>query len=287
MRPLSPNGIIRTGDYILRSRLYIVRFRFYIPIYPIPIMYFDIPDRVCDHFPPVCPAAPAPKGALSGRASRCCVLRLRAFDMPRYITGYGYVRRTTAPAHAPRSTGQNTYLYGGRPLSAAQDMIEIRKASAGDIPAIQSVAQVAFPATYAGIISPAQTDYMMEWMYSTASLLRQMTDEGHVYYVAREEDGTPVGYVSVQREGEDRFHLQKIYVLPDRQGRQIGRMLFGEALRAVKESHPGPCTLELNVNRSNRARGFYEKMGMRVVREGDFPIGEGYYMNDYIMGMEL
>ena len=157
----------------------------------------------------------------------------------------------------------------------------------GDIPAIQSVAQVAFPATYAGIISPAQTDYMMEWMYSTASLLRQMTDEGHVYYVGREEDGTPVGYVSVQREGEDRFHLQKIYVLPDRQGRQIGRMLFGEALRAVKESHPGPCTLELNVNRSNRARGFYEKMGMRVVREGDFPIGEGYYMNDYIMGMEL
>lgn len=166
-------------------------------------------------------------------------------------------------------------------------MIEIRKASAGDIPAIQSVAQVAFPATYAGIISPAQTDYMMEWMYSTASLLRQMTDEGHVYYVAREEDGTPVGYVSVQREGEDRFHLQKIYVLPDRQGRQIGRMLFGEALRAVKESHPGPCTLDLNVNRSNRARGFYEKMGIRVVREGDFPIGEGYYMNDYIMGMEL
>ena len=71
------------------------------------------------------------------------------------------------------------------------------------------------------------------------------------------------------------------------EGRQIGRMLFGEALRAVKESHPGPCTLELNVNRSNRARGFYEKMGMRVVREGDFPIGEGYYMNDYIMGMEL
>ena len=28
-------------------------------------------------------------------------------------------------------------------------------------------------------------------------------------------------------------------------------------------------------------------MGMRVLREGDFPIGDGYYMNDYIMGLEI
>ena len=45
--------------------------------------------------------------------------------------------------------------------------------------------------------------------------------------------------------------------------------------------------MELNVNRSNRAKGFYERMGMRVVREGDFPIGGGFFMNDYIMGMEV
>lgn len=28
-------------------------------------------------------------------------------------------------------------------------------------------------------------------------------------------------------------------------------------------------------------------MGMRRLREGDFPIGDGYYMNDYIMGLEI
>jgi hypothetical protein len=28
-------------------------------------------------------------------------------------------------------------------------------------------------------------------------------------------------------------------------------------------------------------------MGMTKVDEGDFPIGNGYYMNDYIMGMEI
>jgi hypothetical protein len=45
--------------------------------------------------------------------------------------------------------------------------------------------------------------------------------------------------------------------------------------------------MELNVNRHNRAVTFYEHMGMHKDREGDFPIGEGYYMNDYIMQMTL
>ena len=37
----------------------------------------------------------------------------------------------------------------------------------------------------------------------------------------------------------------------------------------------------------NIDRKFYEKMGMRKLREGDFPIGNGYYMNDYIMGLDI
>ena len=55
----------------------------------------------------------------------------------------------------------------------------------------------------------------------------------------------------------------------------------------IRSVHPGPCRMELNVNRHNRALHFYERMGMRVLREGDFPIGDGYYMNDYIMGLEI
>ena len=45
--------------------------------------------------------------------------------------------------------------------------------------------------------------------------------------------------------------------------------------------------MELNVNRENRAIRFYEHMGMHKARQGDFSIGNGYFMNDYIMSMEL
>ena len=45
--------------------------------------------------------------------------------------------------------------------------------------------------------------------------------------------------------------------------------------------------MELNVNRHNPALGFYEHMGMSKAREGDFDIGNGFYMNDYIMGITI
>lgn len=67
----------------------------------------------------------------------------------------------------------------------------------------------------------------------------------------------------------------------------IGTQLFRHAIKTIKNIHPTPCRMLLNVNRSNTARHFYEKMGMKKVEEGDFYIGNGYYMNDYIMGIDL
>ena len=131
----------------------------------------------------------------------------------------------------------------------------------------------------------------MDWMYSAENLRKQMTEEGHVYFLA-ETDGTAVGYVSVQPQGtaEDGmplWHLQKIYVLPDLQTGGVGKRLFHHALSYVRRQTGAPCRVELNVNRNNKAVGFYEHLGMRRMRQGDFPIGNGYYMNDYIMGIEI
>ena len=98
-----------------------------------------------------------------------------------------------------------------------------------------------------------------------------MEEEGHVYFIAYEGD-EPCGYVSVQQQEENVFHLQKIYVLPHFQGAHCGSFLFREAVRYIKEVHPEPCLMELNVNRNNKALLFYERMGMRKLREGDFKV---------------
>jgi len=37
------------------------------------------------------------------------------------------------------------------------------------------------------------------------------------------------------------------------------------------------------VNRNNVAKDFYEKFGFIVIKEEDLDIGNGYFMNDYVM----
>ena len=165
-------------------------------------------------------------------------------------------------------------------------MFTIRKATLEDIEMINRLAWIVFPHTYKEILSPEQMEYMMDWMYSPENLHKQMTEDGHICYLAFEGD-EPAGYLSIQPEGEHTYHLQKIYVLPSFQGKKLGKFLFEQAIKAIKELHPEPCQMRLNVNRQNRALTFYEKMGMKKVDEGDFHIGNGYYMNDYIMGLDI
>lgn len=165
-------------------------------------------------------------------------------------------------------------------------MFTIRKATIDDCNLINEMAKDVFPATYKDILSSEQLDYMMEWMYAPENIRKQIEEEAHTYFLAYQAC-EPCGYASIQPQGKDIFHLQKIYVLPSFQGAHCGSFLFREAIKYIKEIHPQPCLMELNVNRNNKALNFYEQMGMRKLREGDFPIGNGYYMNDYIMGIEI
>jgi ribosomal protein S18 acetylase RimI-like enzyme len=172
-------------------------------------------------------------------------------------------------------------------------MIEYKVERAGeeDLQLVHNMAEIVFRHTYREILSPEQMEYMMDWMYSMPSLRRQIED-GHVYHIAW-KDGVPCGYVSVQPEGRTEngrmlFHLQKIYVLPSEQGSGLGRLLFDTALDHMRREAGGrPASLELNVNRNNPAIGFYQHLGMKILRQGDFHIGNGFYMNDFIMGIDI
>lgn len=167
----------------------------------------------------------------------------------------------------------------------------IRPVSVEDIPVIQGMAEVVFRNTYAGILSPGQMEYMMDWMYSEDSLRKQIATPGKAFHIAYCGD-VPAGYVSFEADGntEDgrgKFHLQKLYVLPVYQHSGFGRQMFEFVKGLLREWNPDGCRIELNVNRENPAVGFYEHIGMTRDRQGDFPIGKGFYMNDYIYVLDF
>ena len=170
-------------------------------------------------------------------------------------------------------------------------MISITQAKESDIHVIKSMADVVFRNTYSSILTAEQVEYMMEWMYSDKSLEKQFSYL-HSFFIAC-CNGIPVGYMSIQKESitEDNitvYHLHKLYVMPEWQGRGVGEFLFKKACEyATHNKNSAKARIELNVNRYNKAVGFYIRMGMKIAREGDFPIGDGFYMNDYIMSLEL
>ncbi len=169
---------------------------------------------------------------------------------------------------------------------------EIRKAGVDDVGAIQGIAEIAFRETYRPILSAAQIDYMMEWMYSEESLFSQMEEKRNVFHILS-VDGADVGYISFERhksppsdlQGCTVFNLQKLYVLPEYQGFGCGAALlsFAEGQMRDLAGDSGHAYYELNVNRYNSAVSFYLRHGLHIDRQGDFAIGDGYYMNDFIM----
>ncbi|XZF15035.1 N-acetyltransferase family protein [Chitinophagaceae bacterium MMS25-I14] len=161
-------------------------------------------------------------------------------------------------------------------------MLSVRNATGTDIDLIRDLSHRIWPDTYGNILSAEQMKYMLEMMYSVSSLSTQMLE--HIFIIC-EEDSIPVGFASYGPTGGQVWKLHKIYLLPAMQGKGAGRFMLNHIVTDIKSQHAEK--LLLNVNRYNPAKSFYEKNGFTVIREEDIHIGNGYYMNDYIMQLSL
>jgi GNAT superfamily N-acetyltransferase len=159
----------------------------------------------------------------------------------------------------------------------------IKHASVTDIPAIIAIQEKTWETTYKDILSKEQIDYMFEKIYSYDSLNSQMLNEKHQFLIL-ENNGNPEGFASVSEESPETFKLHKIYVLPSLQGSGAGKYMLNEIENYIRSA--GGNKLILNVNRFNKARSFYEKMGFYVIEEKDIAFGP-YWMNDYILEKDL
>ena len=159
--------------------------------------------------------------------------------------------------------------------------VMIRHAGVKDIAAIGLLAHQVWPKTYGNLMSEDRLQYMLQLIYSPASLKDQMEQQGHTFLLA-ELDKAPVGFASFSKTGEQGFYkLHKLYVNTDIQGKGLGKALLNAVIEEIKLLDAG--TLILNVKRDNTAINFYKKLGFSVTREEDIDIGNGYFMNDYVM----
>lgn len=161
--------------------------------------------------------------------------------------------------------------------------IQIVAAAEKDIPVIRSIAEAVWPGTYGKIISDEQIRYMLEKMYAPEVLAAQLAG-GHRFVFALEDDKI-LGFAGFEQTEKEKMKLHKLYILPEAQGKGVGALL----ILFIKDCaiQAGVKMLHLNVNKYNAAYHFYLKSGFTVLYEEDLDIGNGYFMNDYVMGMNL
>ncbi|MGB0914770.1 MAG: GNAT family N-acetyltransferase [Crocinitomicaceae bacterium] len=164
-------------------------------------------------------------------------------------------------------------------------MKEIDQLGTEDIFIVNHLAKQIWPDTFKDILSTEQIDYMLDWMYNLNTLQEQV-QTGHLYYLIKSE-GRPVGFMGLEPNYPDAGYLRmhKIYVLPEMQGKGIGRALLNHAIDLCFDLDLS--TIHLNVNRFNKALDFYKKTGFKVVGEENIDVGKGYLMEDYILELPL
>ncbi|MGO1521058.1 MAG: GNAT family N-acetyltransferase [Sphingobacterium sp.] len=161
-------------------------------------------------------------------------------------------------------------------------MSRIVKATFWDAKIIHELAHEIWEPSYRDILSQQQIDFMLEKSYSIQAL-EQAIGRGTDYFILYQEKRQALGFIAI-RPDEDSLRIEKLYLLPQAQGRGHGRRLIDFAAEEAKRH--GFDVLELNVNRENPAFVFYQKAGFRVIRQVDIPYF-GFVLNDYVMRKTL
>jgi len=165
------------------------------------------------------------------------------------------------------------------------NMYTIRTATVKDVETIIQIADETWWVTYSPILEKEQITFMLNEIYAAEKISKQIETGAQTFMLLLEGE-EPVAFAaySPREENADIYKLHKLYCLPKTQGKGYGKVLINEVVQRTTDA--GKRILELNVNRYNNAKTFYEKMGFAVVSEDDIAIGP-YWMNDYVMRKEL
>jgi diamine N-acetyltransferase len=154
-------------------------------------------------------------------------------------------------------------------------MLEIRPLALADMALVIDLAWRIWPLAYAGILTPEQIENLLTRIYDVENLEKECA-EGHRFWAAY-ADGVALGYASGYREGAAVW-LKKLYVLPECQGRGVGRAL----MQSVIDGFAPAEEIRLLVNGGNHtAQAFYARCGFSRAAEVPVQMGD-FQFTDFV-----
>lgn len=169
--------------------------------------------------------------------------------------------------------------------------IEIRKATLSDLETIQKISIQTFIETFAAVNTPENIDNYIKDSLNTERLKAELNNLNSQFYIAYSNDDV-VGYLKInfgdaQTESfnENALEVQRIYVLQNFHGKNIGQLLLDEVKKIAKST--GVDSVWLGVWEENhRAIRFYTKNGFVVFDKHVFIMGNDE-QTDLLMQCEI
>jgi len=142
-----------------------------------------------------------------------------------------------------------------------------------DLENLRRITWLSWMDAYSSFIPETDLQAYFDIYYDRGAFSTLFIDPSAHGYIA-EVDGCITGYArTVFNRQENRLYLAALYLLPDFQGRGIGKGLVKAVEEHAAERHIGEILVGVMVQNS-RALGFYEKAGFQFIREEPFTMGK-------------
>ena len=164
--------------------------------------------------------------------------------------------------------------------------VKIVPAERQDLPVITLLAPEIWQDAYCKILSQEQIIYMLEMMYAPAKL--QADFDNGVKFRLLDYQGRHIGFFAFFECGDDRttIKLDKLYLHREFHGKGIGSLVLDHLTKCAADA--GYAKIKLNVNKANaKAIRSYSRNGFKKKESRKIDIGNGFFMDDYIMEKKL
>ena len=139
---------------------------------------------------------------------------------------------------------------------------------------------------YVPIIGIKQVEYMLNKYQSPKQIYEDICKNDFIYFTAEhDKDNKLVGYAACQPR-IDHIYLSKIYVHKDNRGNGISRIFINEIESICKEHTLHKICLSVNKHNKDTI-AIYNKMGFKTIDSIKVDIGDGFFMDDFVMEKTL
>ena len=137
---------------------------------------------------------------------------------------------------------------------------------------------------YTPIIGADQVAFMLNKFQSAKAMFDQFL--GGYKYALVLCGGQQAGYFAYDGKAENEIFISKLYIHKDFRRRGLGKRLLDFI---AKEAQALGCTaMTLSVNKDNLdSIQFYISYGFQTIKTQKVAIGEGFYMDDYVMSYSV